>query len=172
MRNKCLRGLWFLALSAVSAGVPARAVSPQPPEDARAIVEALVACGTRHSMSSWTDTKRGIGCGRDVVVRHLEAVENESGKRMRVVVDKFETSAPRTKNAPVPMENIYAILPGTDPALERTAFVVSGHYDSMPSDIMDPATDAPGADDDASGTAVSILAAHSLAPAPARATSA
>jgi hypothetical protein len=89
---------------------------------------------------------------------------------MRVVVDKFETSAPRTKNAPVPMENIYAILPGTDPALERTAFVVSGHYDSMPSDIMDPATDAPGADDDASGTAVSILAARALAPTRARAT--
>jgi len=121
-------------------------------------------------MSSWTNTKRGIGCGRDVVVRHLEAVENESGKRMRVVIDKFETSAPRTKNVPVPMENIYAILPGTDPALERTAFVVSGHYDSMPSDVMDANTDAPGADDDASGTAVSILAARALAPKPARAT--
>ncbi len=89
---------------------------------------------------------------------------------MRVVVDKFETSAPRTKNAPVPMENVYAILPGTDPALERTAFVVSGHYDSMPSDIMDPAADAPGADDDASGTAVSILAAQALAPTRTRAT--
>ena len=68
------------------------------------------------------------------------------------------------------MENVYAILPGTDPARERTAFVVSGHYDSMPSDIMDPATDAPGADDDASGTAVSILAARALAPTRARAT--
>jgi hypothetical protein len=121
-------------------------------------------------MSSWTDTKRGIGCGRDAVVRRLEAVENESGKRMRVVIDKFETSGPRTKNAPVPMENVYAILPGTDPLLERTAFVVSGHYDSMPSDVMDPSADAPGADDDASGTAVSILAARALAPKPARAT--
>jgi hypothetical protein len=162
--------LSILALLAASPGAPARAASPEPSEDARSIVEALVACGTRHSLSSWTDTKRGIGCGRDVVVRRLEAVENESGKRIRVVVDKFETSAPRTKNAPVPMENIYAILPGTDPALERTAFVVSGHYDSMPSDIMDPATDAPGADDDASGTAVSILAARALAPTRARAT--
>src|SRR5450830_397905 len=168
MRNKCLVRLGFLALLAGGSAAPPAAASP--PEDARTIVEALVACGTRHSLSSWTDTKRGIGCGRDVVVRHLEAVENESGKRMRVVVDKFETSAPRTKNAPVPMENIYAILPGTDPALERTVFVVSGHYDSMPSDIMDPATDAPGADDDASGTAVSILAARALAPTRARAT--
>jgi hypothetical protein len=40
----------------------------------------------------------------------------------------------------------------------------------MPSDIMDPATDAPGADDDASGTAVSILAARALAPTRVRAT--
>jgi Peptidase family M28 len=71
---------------------------------------------------------------------------------------------------PVPMENVYAILPGTDPGLERTAFVVSGHYDSMPSDIMDSATDAPGADDDASGTAVSILAARALARTSVRAT--
>jgi hypothetical protein len=89
---------------------------------------------------------------------------------MRVVIDRFETSGPRTKNAPVPMENVYAILPGTDAGLERTAFVVSGHYDSMPSDVMDPNADAPGADDDASGTAVSILAARALAPKPARAT--
>jgi hypothetical protein len=164
MRNKCLVGLGLLALLAAG---PAAAA---PPEEARAIVEALVACGTRHSMSSWTDMKRGIGCGRDVVVRRLEAVEKESGKRMRVVIDRFETTAPRTRNVPAPMENVYAILPGTDPGLERTAFVVSGHYDSMPSDIMDPATDAPGADDDASGTAVSILAARALAPKPARAT--
>jgi hypothetical protein len=168
MRNTRLTGLGFLAMLAGHPGGPPALAAP--PEDARAIVEALVGCGTRHSLSSWTDLKRGIGCGRDVVVRRFEAVENESGRRMRVVVDKFETTAPRTRNVPVPMENVYAILPGTDPGLERTAFVVSGHYDSMPSDIMDSTTDAPGADDDASGTAVSILAARALAPKPARAT--
>jgi hypothetical protein len=174
MRNKCLVKLGFLSLLAggpcpphAAAAVPP---SPSPADDARAIVELLVSCGTRHSLSSWTDTKRGIGCGRDAVVRRLEAVENESGKRMRVVIDKFETSGPRTKNVPVPMENVYAVLPGTDATLERTAFVVSGHYDSMPSDVMDPSGDAPGADDDASGTAVSILTARALAPKPARAT--
>jgi len=174
MRNKCLVLLGFLAFLAGGPCLPrataAGLASSMPAEEARAIVEALVSCGTRHSLSSWTDTRRGIGCGRDAVVRHLEAVENESGKRMRVVIDKFETSGPRTKNVPVPMENIYAILPGTDLGLERTAFVVSGHYDSMPSDVMDLKADAPGADDDASGTAVSILAARALAPKPARAT--
>jgi hypothetical protein len=168
MRNERFARLGFLVL--LAGGSTAAPAAAPPLEEARKIVEALVACGTRHSLSSWTDTKRGIGCGRDVVVRHLESVENESGKRMRVVVDKFETSAPRTKNVPVHMQNVYAILPGTDPALERTAFVVSGHYDSMPSDNMDPAADAPGADDDASGTAVSILAARALAPTRTRAT--
>src|ERR1700693_5095326 len=111
MRNKCLVSFGVLALLAGGSAAPAAA---SPPQSARTIVAELVACGTRHSLSSWTDTKRGIGCGRDVVVRNLEAVENESGKRMRVVVDKFETSAPRTKNVSVPMEDVYAILPGTD----------------------------------------------------------
>ncbi len=141
-----------------------------PAAEAKAIVEELVACGTRHSLSSWTDPKRGIGCGRDAVLRHFDAVEKETGGKLRVVVDSYETTGPRTKNAPVHMENVYAILGGTDPALSKTAFIVSGHYDSMPSDIMDPKTDAPGADDDASGTAASILAARALAATPARAT--
>ncbi len=148
----------------------APAVAASSPTEAKAIVEELVACGTRHSLSSWTDGKRGIGCGRDAVVRRFDAVEKATGGKLRVVVDKYETSGPRTKDAPVPMENVYAILGGTDAALAKTVFIMSGHYDSMPSSVMDPETDAPGADDDASGTAASILAARALAEAPARAT--
>jgi hypothetical protein len=56
-----------------------------------------------------------------------------------------------------------AILPGTDPALRTKAFVVSGHYDSRASDVMDARADAPGADDDASGAAVAIECARLLA---------
>ena len=138
--------------------------------EAKAIVEELVACGTRHSLSSWDDPKRGAGCGRDAVVRRFDAVEKATGGKLRVVVDRYETSGPRTRNAPARMENVYAILGGTDAVLAKTAFVVSGHFDSMPSDVMDPATDAPGADDDASGTAASILAARALGATPARAT--
>ncbi len=158
----------FLFAPLVLDAFPARGASPA--AEARAIVEELVACGTRHSLSSWTDPKRGIGCGRDAVVRRFDAVEKETGGKLRVVVDSYETTGPRTHNAPVHMENVYAILGGTDPVLSKTAFVVSGHYDSMPSDVMDPKTDAPGADDDASGTAASILAARALAATPARAT--
>lgn len=157
----------FLSLLLLSAAAAAGGPSPA---EAKAIVEELALCGTRHSLSSWTDPKRGIGCGRDVVARRFDGVAKATGERLRVVVDSYEATGPRTKNAPVHMENVYAVLGGTDPVLAKTAFVVSGHYDSMPSDVMDAATDAPGADDDASGTAASILAARALGATPARAT--
>src|SRR6185369_7856696 len=147
----------------------ATATPPAPaPETARAIISDLVACGSRHSLSSWTDPKRGIGCARDAVVRRFGEIAQRSGGRLKVVVDKYQTSAPRTGNVAVPMENVYAVLEGTDPVLKKTAFVVSGHMDSMPSDIMDPKTDAPGSDDDASGVAVSILSAEALTAQTAR----
>jgi hypothetical protein len=148
----------FLPLVALSLALHAGA-----PDQARSIITELVSCGTRHSLSSWTDPQRGIGCGRDVVVRRFGDIAKRSGGRLKVVVDKYQTSAPRTGNVAVPMENVYAVLEGTDPVLKKTAFVVSGHLDSMPSDVMDPQTDAPGADDDASGVAVSILSAEALA---------
>jgi len=129
----------------------------------RAIDDELVACGTRNSLSSWTDPKRGIGCGRDRIVARLQAISKTTGSRLEVKVDRFEATAPRTRHQPAPLENVVAILPGTDAALAKTVFVVSGHYDSMPSNVMDAASDAPGADDDASGTAVSIECARLLA---------
>ncbi len=161
------------ATAATPASAPPAASSgplatPAEIAEAHAIDSELVACGTRHSLSSWSDPQRGAGCGRDAVVKRFQAIAAKSGGHLRVVVDKFETSAPRTGNVPVPMENVYAILDGADPVLQKTAFIVSGHFDSMPSDIMDPRTDAPGSDDDASGTTVSILVAAGLAPAPHR----
>ena len=161
----------FAVLAALAG--PAAAASPPPSRtttaaarEAKAIDAELVACGTRHSLSSWTDPKRGIGCGRDVVVRRLNEIAAKTGGRLKVVVDKYETSGPRTGNAAVPMENVYAVLEGTDPVRKKTAYVVSGHLDSRASDVMDAKSDAPGADDDASGVIVSILSAEALAAKP------
>ena len=158
------------ALIALGLGaVPPASAAPSAAE-AKAIVEELVACGTRHSLSSWSDPKRGAGCGRDAVLRRFDAVEKETGGKLRVVVDSYETKGPRTKDVAVHMENIYAVLGGTDAVRAKTAYIVSGHFDSMPSSVMDVLSDAPGADDDASGTAASILAARVLGATPARAT--
>jgi hypothetical protein len=129
----------------------------------------LVACGTRHSLSSWNDPARGIGCARDKIRKFLDGVA-QGWKGARVVVDSFEASSPRTHDQPAPLQNVYLVVEGTDPGLRKTAFVASGHYDSMCSDIMDSNCDAPGADDDASGTTAVLEAARLLAHQPRRAT--
>ena len=133
-------------------------------------VDALVACGTRHSLSSWDDVTRGIGCGRDRVLARYRAIAAASGGRLEVVVDRFEAASPRTSDAPARFENVVAILPGTDAVLAKTAFVTAGHFDSMPSSVMDPKSDAPGADDDASGVAAALETARLLAGGRYRAT--
>jgi hypothetical protein len=138
-------------------------------EAVREIDTNLVACGTRHTLSSWDDPKRGIGCARDLIVKDFtaSAAKDAAG---RVVADRFEATSPRTRDQAVPLTNVYLILEGSDPVLRKTAFIVSGHYDSMCSDIMDSACDAPGADDDASGTAVAIQVGRMLAGKKHRAT--
>jgi hypothetical protein len=128
----------------------------------RTLNHQLVACGTRLSISSWTDPKRGIGCARDRVAARLNEFARDSGGKLQVIVDKFEATAERTAGKSVPLENIYAILPGSDPKLAKTLFIVSGHMDSRPTQVMDAASDAPGANDDASGTAVSVECARLL----------
>src|SRR6266478_6095776 len=128
----------------------------------RALIGKLVACGTRLTLSSWTDSKRGIGCGRDAIEARLNEIAKDSGGKLQVVVDKFESTSERTSGRPMPLENVYAILPGSDAKLAKTIFIVSGHFDSRPSNVMDPEADAPGADDDASGVAVSVECARLL----------
>ncbi|PYU28139.1 MAG: aminopeptidase [Acidobacteria bacterium] len=143
---------------------PAGAISRGEVDEAgmRSLIEQLVACGTRNSLSSWTDPKRGVGCGRDRVVARLNEIAKNSGGRLQVVVDKFEGTGTRTNNKPADMENVYGVLPGSDARLAKTVFIISGHFDSRASDVMDPNLDAPGADDDASGAAVSMECARLL----------
>jgi hypothetical protein len=150
---------------------PARAASVPKAgaDDVRAIDEALVACGTRHALSAWDDPKRGIGCARDFIAGELKKA-SANDPAARVVIDKFEATSPRTHDQAAPFQNVYLILEGSDPALKNTVFVVSGHYDSMCSDVMDSTCDAPGADDDASGTTVAVETARLIAGKPRRAT--
>ncbi len=128
----------------------------------RKLIHDEVSCGTRLTLSSWTDPKRGIGCGRDFVVARMNEIAKESGGKLQVVVDKFESKSERTGPDPVHLENVYGILPGSDEKLAKTLFIVVGDFDSRPSDVMDSNADAPGADDDASGTAVSVECARQL----------
>src|SRR3981081_3519181 len=87
-------------LLARRAGGVARAAVDE--KSMRALIGKLVACGTRLTLSSWTDSKRGIGCGRDVIVARFNEIAKDSGGKLQVVVDKFESTSERTSGKPMP----------------------------------------------------------------------
>lgn len=125
-------------------------------------VEALVAFGTRHTASATDEEAQGIGAARRWLRARLEAISGETGGRLEVREQRFRAEVRGLGE--VEFVNVYGFLParGGD-ALGRT-YVVSGHYDSRARRGMDAAAPAPGANDDASGTAVVLELARTLAP--------
>ena len=126
-------------------------------------VRGLVAFGTRHTLSDTQSKTRGIGAARDWVKAEFEKYSKAGGGRMTVEMDTF-TIRPdgRRISRPVLMANVLATLPGTDPTDTRI-FLVSGHIDSRVSDVMNATADAPGANDDGSGTVLVMELARVLA---------
>jgi hypothetical protein len=126
-------------------------------------VRGLVAFGTRHTLSTTTDPKRGIGAARNWVAAEFERYSKDGGGRMKVEMDTFTIKPDgRRINKPVLMANVLATLPGTD-STDTRVLLVSGHIDSRVSDVMNATADAPGANDDASGTALVMELARVLA---------
>src|SRR4051794_30602164 len=109
---------------------------------------ALVSFGTRHTLSSQTDNKRGIGAARDYIYGEMKKFAAKSGGRMTVEKQSFVAPPGPRIPEPTTITNVVATLRGTkNPA--RT-YVVSGHYDSRCSHVMNSTSDVPGAEDDAS----------------------
>lgn len=121
------------------------------PRNIESIVRKLVGFGTRHTFSNQEDPARGIGAARRWIHEEFERYSRESGGRLQVVDDEFIQEASRRVPQPVKVVNVVATLPGTRSA--EPVYVVSGHYDSICSPFSDTQCDAPGASDDASGTA-------------------
>ena len=125
-------------------------------QNIEAVVRKLVSFETRHSMSDTTSKTTGIGAARNWIKAELERYSKASGGRLKVEFDTFTQAADGRRVAtPTVMKNVLAILPGTDP-LDDRVFIVSGHYDSRASDVNDAKIFAPGANDDASGTAAAM----------------
>jgi hypothetical protein len=133
-----------------------------------ATVHRLVAFGTRHTLSSQTDPQRGIGAATQWVFSQLQSYAATSGGRMTVELQSFvQQPVPRVPS-PTTITNVVATLRGTT-SPERI-YVVSGHLDSRVTDVMNFQSDAPGADDDASGVALVMELARVMAPHPSEAT--
>lgn len=134
--------------------------------DARNIensIRKLVSFGTRNTLSEQNDPKRGIGAARDWLYSEFLKVAETSGGRMTVEKQSFEQAKAARIPQPTILTNVVATLKGTQPDSVERMYVVSGHYDSMCNSPTDAKCDAPGANDDASGTAAVLEMARVMA---------
>ena len=131
------------------------------PARIEATITRLVQFGTRHTSSSQTDPVRGIGAAAAWVYQQMQAIAATSSGRMTVQRQSFVQ--PASPNIPVPttITNVIATLQGT--ASPERYYVITGHLDSRVTDVTDFTSDAPGADDDASGVAVVLELARLFA---------
>jgi Peptidase family M28 len=120
-------------------------------------IRKLAAFGTRNTLSEQDNPTRGIGAARDYLYGEFQKISSDCGNCLTVEKQTFtqQPTANGRVKSPTVLTNVYAILKGTtDPT---RIYVVSGHYDSMCNlDATDATCDAPGANDDASGTAASL----------------
>jgi len=126
----------------------------------RSYINQMVRFGTRSTLSTTTDKKRGIGAARDWVVSKFSEFAKQSGGRMTAFVDTVTLQPDgRRVNKAINLGNAMAVLKGTDPADDRV-YIISGHLDSRVSDVMNNTSDAPGANDDGSGVAAVLECAR------------
>src|SRR5215472_9554341 len=116
-------------------------------------IKTLVGFHTRNTLSDTESKTSGIGAARRWIKSEFDRYSQESGGRLQVTVDQFIQPPGRRNPKPVEVVNVAATLPGSQAGSRDRLYVVSGHYDSRISNVMDITGFAPGADDDASGTA-------------------
>ncbi len=149
----------------------AQAIRTISPDAIRADIAKLVTFGTRNTLSSMdTDLPpgQGINAAADWIESEFRAISANCGGCLEVKRDSF-VEQPATVNGrpsrfagPTRLTNIYAILHGTSSDKSAPWTLVTGHYDSRATDVMDSHITAPGANDDASGVAVSLESARAL----------
>jgi hypothetical protein len=154
----------------------------KPPSDVRGMLSdvsarslerydrALVGFGTRHTLSTQTDPNRGIGAARDWIFDQFKQIAAGTNGRMTAELDTFVQPVSPRVPTPTTITNVVATLHGTDPASADRVYVVSGHYDSRVTDVLNATDDAPGANDDASGTSAVLELARVLSQRPTEAT--
>ncbi|HEY2801211.1 MAG TPA: M28 family metallopeptidase [Chthoniobacterales bacterium] len=153
----------LLALPLLVSAAPLPQPSPNPqitevvrqisPQHIEADIRKLVSFGTRHTLSETKSETRGIGAARRWLQSEFQRYSKDSGGRLEVTMDRFTQPSGKRNPQPVEVVNVVATLPGTQPESRDRIYVVTGHYDSRVTDVMNATADAPGADDDASGVA-------------------
>jgi hypothetical protein len=136
------------------------------PEQIRRTIEKLVSFGNRNTLSAADQASIakgfGVGAARQWIKSEFERYSKACGGCLEVMEDRFTN--PPADRIPQPTEivNVYAVMKGTDSEAAKRIYLVTGHYDSRNSDTLNVTDPAPGANDDASGTAVSLECARVL----------
>ncbi len=132
----------------------------------QANVEKLVSFQTRSTLSAQDPGSiaagHGIGAAREWIKSEFERYSRDCGGCLEVKTDSFLEGPADRIPKPTEITNVYAVLKGTDAENAKRIVLVTGHYDSRNSDTLDAAGLAPGANDDGSGTAVSLECARVL----------
>ncbi len=138
----------------------AQMVSEVSSDSLKSYISTLVAFGTRSTLSSQTDKTKGIGASRNWVLKKFNEFAKKSNGRLTAMIDTITLPADGKRiDKPVLLGNVMATLKGTDPNDSRI-FIISGHLDSRRTDVMKRTGDAPGANDDGSGTSAVIECAR------------
>ena len=178
--------LVLLLLALFPATVPYRTfaqtdrLEPKPPADPQiaaalarvsaqriqANIEKLVSFQTRLTLSAQdadsVKAGHGIGAAREWIKAEFESYSRACGGCLEVKTDSFTEAPAERIPKPTVITNVYAVQKGTGPESAKRIVLVTGHYDSRNSDTLDVSGIAPGANDDASGTAVSLECARVL----------
>ncbi len=172
-----LAGVFPAALESGSQTENAIAPMPADPQIAAALrqisaeriqanIEKLVSFGTRSTLSAQNEASiaagRGIGAAREWIKSEFERYSKDCGGCLEVKTDSFTQEPADRVKEPTVLTNVYAVLKGTDTENAKRIVLVTGHYDSRNSDNFNVTDDAPGANDDGSGTAVSMECARVL----------
>jgi hypothetical protein len=151
--------LAFAALLAAPAFAQSNPAADVSEARLRADVEALVGFGTRHTLSSQDDPVRGIGAARRWGEAQFRATSAACGGCLEIVLPERLVTGDRVP-APTRLVDVVAIQWGTE--RPNDVVIVQGHIDSRVTDVMNFTADAPGANDDGSGTALTLEAARVL----------
>jgi acetylornithine deacetylase/succinyl-diaminopimelate desuccinylase-like protein len=125
----------------------------------RAYVERLVSFGTRHTLSSQDHPTRGIGASLRWTEGEFRRTSQACGGCLTIATPS-DTVTGRRVPKPTLVKNVIAIQRGTTEP--NRVIIITGHIDSRVTDVMNATADAPGANDDGSGTAAVIEAARVL----------
>ncbi len=129
-------------------------------------IEKLVSFQTRATISAQDAASisagKGIGAAREWIKSEFERYSRDCSGCLEVKTDTFDQPVSERVPEPVGITDIFAVLKGTDPTDTKRIVLVTGHYDSRNSDPLDKSGIAPGANDDGSGTAVSLECARVL----------